>query len=98
MKFEKIKDGKCIQMMHHGSFDLEPESFKIMEAFALENNLTRLAKDHQEIYLSDFRKVATEKLKTVLRFKVRWSKGVSPPRANTFQKIKPEETKIPPRL
>lgn len=71
VKFEKIKDGKCIQMMHHGSFDLEPESFKIMEAFALENNLTRLAKDHREIYLSDFRKIVPEKLKTVLRFKVR---------------------------
>ncbi|MFK7772082.1 MAG: GyrI-like domain-containing protein [Saprospiraceae bacterium] len=71
VKFEKIKDGKCIQMMHLGSFDNEPATFKIMEDFAEENNLTRLAKDHREIYLSDFRKVATEKLKTVLRFKIK---------------------------
>lgn len=71
VNFEKIKDGKCVQMMHHGSFDNEPASFKIMEDFAKENNLMRLAKDHREIYLSDFRKVAAEKLKTVLRFKVK---------------------------
>jgi hypothetical protein len=58
-------------MMHLGSFDNEPATFKIMEEFAEENNLTRLAKDHREIYLSDFRKVAADKLKTVLRFKVK---------------------------
>lgn len=71
VKFEKIKDGKCIQMMHLGSFDNEPASFKIMEEFAKENNFTRLAKNHREIYLSDFRKVTAEKLKTILRFKIK---------------------------
>ena len=71
VKFEKIKDGKCVQMMHLGSFDNEPATFKVMENFAKENNLTRLSKTHREIYLSDFRKVAAEKLKTVLRFKIK---------------------------
>ena len=71
VKFEKIKDEKCVQMMHLGSFDHEPESFKIMEEFAKENNWTRLAKNHREIYLSIFRKIAAEKLKTVLRFKIK---------------------------
>lgn len=70
VKFEKIEEGKCVQMLHVGSYDDEPKSFKIMEEFARENNLTRLSKVHREIYLSDFRKVAPEKLKTVLRFKV----------------------------
>ncbi|MEM9687602.1 MAG: hypothetical protein AAF934_11875 [Bacteroidota bacterium] len=42
-----------------------------MEAFAEANHLKRLLKSHREIYLSDFRKVAPEKLKTVLRFKVK---------------------------
>lgn len=70
VKFEKITDGKCIQMLHTGSYDNEPESFKIMEAFAEKESLVRVSKIHREIYLSDFRKVATEKLKTVLRFKV----------------------------
>ena len=70
VKFEKITDGKCIQMMHLGSYDEEPESFKLMEAFAEKEDLYRISKVHREIYLSDFRKVAPEKLKTVLRFKV----------------------------
>ncbi|MET2983964.1 GyrI-like domain-containing protein [Aureibaculum conchae] len=70
VRFEKIEEGKCVQMLHIGSYDDEPKSFELMEEFAKENNLTRLSKVHREIYLSDFRKVAPEKLKTVLRFKV----------------------------
>lgn len=70
VKFEKITEGKCIQMMHLGSYDNEPESFKVMEEFADKENLYRPSKVHREIYLSDFRKVPIEKLKTVLRFKV----------------------------
>lgn len=70
LKFETISEGKCIQMMHLGSYDNEPASFKIMEDFAAGENLTRASKRHREIYLTDFRKVAPEKLKTVLRFKV----------------------------
>ena len=70
VKFEKIADGHCVQMMHLGSFDNEAESFETMETFAEKENLLRTSKVHREIYLSDFRKVAPEKLKTVLRFKV----------------------------
>jgi hypothetical protein len=70
VKFEKIADGESIQMMHHGSYDDEPESFRIMEAFAAEADLHRVSKVHREIYLTDARKVEPEKLKTVLRFKV----------------------------
>ena len=43
-----------------------------MEKFAQKNDLIRISKNHREIYLSDFRKVAPEKLKTVLRFKVKY--------------------------
>jgi hypothetical protein len=68
VKFEKIEDGKCVQMMHLGSYDNELESFKMMEEFAEANKLRRISKIHREIYLSDARKVAPEKLKTVLRF------------------------------
>lgn len=71
VKFGKIEDGDCIQMMHLGPFDTEPDSFKQMEQYCKENNLTREAKQHREIYLSDVRKVSPEKLKTVLRFKVK---------------------------
>ncbi len=70
VKFEKIADGKSIQMMHLGSYDDEPASFAKMERLASELGLTRLSKAHREIYLSDFRKTVPEKLKTVLRFRV----------------------------
>jgi hypothetical protein len=70
VKFEEIEDGKCIQMLHIGSYDSEPESFRLMEKFAQENNLIRIGHTHREIYMSDFRRVTPEKLKTVLRFRV----------------------------
>lgn len=68
--FNTLEEGNCIQMMHIGSYDDEPESFKTMEDFCLENNIGRESKRHREIYLSDARKVSPDKLKTVLRFKI----------------------------
>ncbi len=70
LKYEQIKDGKCVQMLHIGSYDDEPKSFKLMEDFTGDQGLKRILKSHREIYLSDFRKVAADKLRTVLRFKV----------------------------
>jgi hypothetical protein len=71
VRFGEIEDGDSVQMMHLGSYDNEHDSFKEMEKFCSENNLTRASKQHREIYLSDIRKVSPEKLKTVLRFKVK---------------------------
>jgi hypothetical protein len=71
VSFETIAEGRCIQMLHVGSYDDESVSFERMEKFAEEMNLERSSKRHREIYLSDFRKVTAEKLKTVLRFKVK---------------------------
>ncbi|NLL90811.1 MAG: transcriptional regulator [Ruminococcaceae bacterium] len=65
-----IDEGLCVQMMHIGPYDDEPETLAIMCAFLEENgyaidiNENRL---HHEIYLSDPRKVAAEKRKTVIR-------------------------------
>ncbi|HLO59555.1 MAG TPA: GyrI-like domain-containing protein [Bacteroidales bacterium] len=70
VKFEIITEGPCIQMLHLGSYDSEPASFALMEQFAEKEKLKRLCKTHREIYLSDARKVATEKLRTILRFKL----------------------------
>jgi hypothetical protein len=70
VKFEAIEEGPCVQMLHTGSYDNEPESFKKMETFANDQNLKRIGHKHREIYLSDARKVASEKLRTVLRFQV----------------------------
>lgn len=70
VQFEKNEEGECIQMIHIGSFDNEHESFRSMEDFCIQNGYERKSKTHREIYLSDFRKVSPDKLKTVLRFKI----------------------------
>jgi hypothetical protein len=70
VKFEKIAEGLCIQMLHIGPYDDEPASFRKMEEFARSAGLSRLSHQHREIYLSDPRKSALEKLRTVLRFRV----------------------------
>ncbi|MCA9390484.1 GyrI-like domain-containing protein [candidate division WWE3 bacterium] len=71
VRFENIVDGPSVQMLHLGPYDEEPASFAIMEKFAQEQGLQRISKIHREIYLSDFRKVPPERLKTVLRFAVK---------------------------
>ena len=63
-----IKGGLCVQMMHTGSFDSEPLSFAVMNEFIKDNNLFRKTMSHREIYISDFNKTASDKLKTVLRY------------------------------
>jgi hypothetical protein len=71
VRFELIEEGDCVQMIHTGSYDSEPSSFEQMEAYCAYNGYQRESKMHREIYLSDFRKVSPDKLRTVLRFKVR---------------------------
>jgi hypothetical protein len=68
INFERLSEGRCVQMLHLGPFEDEPASFEIMEDFAKSEGVVRLSKMHREIYLSDPRKVAPEKLNTVLRF------------------------------
>lgn len=70
VRFEEIVEGESIQMLHLGSYDNEPESFKIMESFAEQANYKRKTMTHREIYLSDARKVSPDKLNTVLRFSI----------------------------
>jgi len=70
VKFGVVEDGKCVQMMHIGSYDSEHETFQKMHDFCEDNNLIRASKQHREIYLSAARKVSVDKLKTLLRFRV----------------------------
>lgn len=70
VKFGSIEEGSCIQMLHTGHYDSEPESFKKMEQFAFEKGFERKSMVHREIYLSDARKTAPDKLRTILRFQV----------------------------
>jgi len=70
----KFNEGLCVQSMHIGSFDDEPKTMKLIEKFIKNNNLVNDVNDkrkHHEIYLSDFRKTETSKLKTVLRIPVK---------------------------
>lgn len=70
VNFETIDEGLCVQVMHLGSYDDEPETFAKMEQFCDKYGYKRLEKTHIEIYVTDPRKTTPEKLKTVLRFKV----------------------------
>jgi len=70
VRFEMIEEGSCVQMLHMGSYDKEPQSFKLMEQFAEEQQLKRKSLTHHEIYLSDARKTIPERLRTILRFQV----------------------------
>jgi len=66
VKFEKISEGKCVQMLHIGPYSTEPESLEKMRKLMEEKNLIENGL-HHEIYLSDPRRVPEEKMKTILR-------------------------------
>ena len=61
-----MEEGTCVQMLHVGPFSTEPRSLQIIGSFTETHQLQRNGL-HHEIYLSDFRKTAPEKLKTILR-------------------------------
>ena len=67
-------EGLCVQCMHIGSYDDEPATVEAMHRFMEEQGYVLDITDqrmHHEIYLSDARKVAPEKLKTVVRHPIR---------------------------
>lgn len=74
VEFLTIDEGLCVQCMHVGSYDDEPRTVELMHNFMCEQGYTLDISDkrlHHEIYLSDARKVAPEKLKTVIRHPIR---------------------------
>ena len=73
-KFLTIEEGLCVQMMHVGSYDDEPASVALMDDYLTKNgyvNDLTAERLHHEIYLSDPRKTAPEKRKTVLRHPIK---------------------------
>ena len=71
VEFFHYEEGRCVQCMHIGPFDSEPITIGKMKAFAEQQGLSIEMDDvrrHHEIYLSDPRKTAADKLKTVIRF------------------------------
>lgn len=73
-EFLIVDEGLCVQIMHIGAFDDEPQTVALMDEYiaqnGYENDITE-SRLHHEIYLSDARKVAPEKWKTVIRHPIK---------------------------
>lgn len=67
LRLEELSEGRCVQTLHVGSFDDEAEVLaRLHDEFVPAHGL-RMVGSHHEIYLSDLRKVAPEKMRTILR-------------------------------
>lgn len=79
-EFLTVDEGLCVQIMHIGVFDDEPQTVTLMDEYiaqnGYENDITE-SRLHHEIYLSDARKVAPEKWKTVIRHPIKRSRQQS---------------------
>ena len=73
-EFLTIDEGLCVQIMHLGSFDSEPKTVALLENYLKEQGFVNDLNEqrlHHEIYMSDARKVAPEKWKTVIRHPIK---------------------------
>jgi hypothetical protein len=73
-EFLTMDEGLCVQIMHLGAFDDEPKSVALMDLYLQENGYTNDFSEkrlHHEIYMSDARRVAPEKWKTVIRHPIK---------------------------
>lgn len=74
VEFFTYDEGLCVQCMHIGPYDDEPKTIEAMHEHAAQNGCVpdiRAERMHHEIYLSDPRKCAPERLKTVVRHPVK---------------------------
>ncbi len=74
VEFFTYDEGECVQCMHIGPYDSEPATIDTMHEYAAHNGLTPDfcgARMHHEIYLSDPRRCAPERLKTVIRHPIK---------------------------
>ncbi|MEP5613072.1 MAG: GyrI-like domain-containing protein [Cyclobacteriaceae bacterium] len=70
VKFELINEGKCVQILHLGSYNKEEPTIMKMLNFIKQHGL-QVTNYHHEIYLSDPRKTPENKLRTILRYAVK---------------------------
>jgi Uncharacterized conserved protein len=73
-EFFTLEEGLCVQIMHFGAYDDEPETVAVMDKFLEENGYENDFSDerrHHEIYMSDARRTAPEKWKTVIRHPIK---------------------------
>lgn len=66
IRFESFSEGKAAQIMYIGPFSEEGPTIEKIHTYIKENGYT-LSGKHHEIYISDMRKTAPEKLKTIIR-------------------------------
>lgn len=71
VKYEKITEGKCVQILHVGEFANEAQTLKMVFDDLKNKGLEYKPESHHEIYLSDFRRVAPEKLQTIIRYQIK---------------------------
>ena len=70
VKLLTLTEGKCVQIMHHGSYDDEPATIAKMHQFIAKNDLKLDFSDKRrrhEIYLSNSQRTKVENLKTIIR-------------------------------
>lgn len=73
-EYLRVREGLCVQCLHVGSYDDEPATVEAMDAFAREQGYEiDLSEErrHHEVYLSDARKVAADKLRTIVRHPIK---------------------------
>lgn len=74
VEFLTYEEGLCVQCMHIGSYDDEPQTVQMMDQFTREQGYKpdfESGRYHHEIYLSDVRRCKPENLKTVIRHPIR---------------------------
>lgn len=71
LRMETFEEGLCVQIMHLGPYSAEAPTIKRLHEDYLPANGLKENGEHHEIYLNDPRRVAPEKLKTILRQPVR---------------------------
>ncbi|RKN45282.1 GyrI-like domain-containing protein [Micromonospora endolithica] len=67
VRLQTLAEGRCVQTLHVGSFDDEADVLARLHHEFIPGHRLRMAGTHHEIYLSDFRKVAPDKRRTILR-------------------------------
>lgn len=71
IRFDVMQDGTCVEILHIGSYDGEPASFKIMDEFVKASGMERVQDCHREIYLNNAGRTDQSRLKTILRYQVK---------------------------
>ncbi|MEU0551628.1 GyrI-like domain-containing protein [Micromonospora sp. NPDC005979] len=67
VRFQTLREGRCVQTLHVGSFDDEAAVLTQLHHAFIPSKGLRMAGRHHEIHLSDFRRTAPEKQRTILR-------------------------------